>query len=73
MPHNWHRARACRVVWLRGEARQVCINVLERFSPARDGKCHFDANLVKAASCQIVAETVKGFWTAQTVAPLGLL
>ena len=26
--------------------------------------CHFDANLPKPTSCQIVAKTVKGFWTA---------
>ena len=29
MSHNWwHRARACHFVWLRGGARQVCVNVL---------------------------------------------
>ena len=64
MPHVWHGALACHVIWLRGEARQVCVNVVECKTLARDGKCHFDANLVKATSCQIVAETVKGFWTA---------
>ena len=34
------------------------------FDSARDGKCHFDANLLKATSCQVVAKTVKRFWTA---------
>ena len=64
MPHVWHRARVCHVIWLRGGARQVCVNVLECFSLARDGTCHIDVNLLKATSCRIVAETVKGFWTA---------
>ena len=62
MPHVRHRARACNVMWLRGRARQVCVNVLE-CTLARDGACHFDAHLLKHTSCQIVAKTVKGFWT----------
>ena len=62
MPHVWHRARACNVIWLRGGARQVCVNVLE-CTLARDGACHFDANLLKPTSCQIVAKIVKGFLT----------
>ena len=48
-------------MWLRGGARQVCFNVLE-CTLARDGACHFNANLLKHTSCQIVAKTVKGFW-----------
>ena len=31
---------------------------------ARGGTCHFDAHLLKAACCQVVAKTVKGLWTA---------
>ena len=32
-------------------------------SLARDGTCHFDAHLLKATSCQVVAKTVKTLWT----------
>ena len=32
-------------------------------SLARDGACHFDANLLKPTSCQVVAKIVKGFLT----------
>ena len=63
MPHIWHRDKGCRVVRLRGEARQVCVNVLEFFSLPREGKCHFDAHLLEATCCQVVAKTVKTLWT----------
>ena len=29
IPHNWHRDEACHFIWLRGEARHICVNVLE--------------------------------------------
>ena len=51
-------------IWLRGGAKQVWVNNLDCFSLARDGTCHFDANLLKHTSCQVVAKTVQGFWTA---------
>ena len=33
---------------------------------ARDGACHSDAHLLKAACRQVVAKTVKGLWTARS-------
>ena len=45
------------------EKRDNGVNVLEFFSLARDGTCHFDAHLLKATSCQVVAKTVKKLWT----------
>ena len=64
MPHIWYHAQACGVMWLRGEAGQVCVNALECCSLSRDGECHFDTHLLKATCCQFVVKTVNGFWTA---------
>ena len=56
MPHIWHRARACHVIWLPGEARQICVNVLQWYT--------LDAQLLKATCYQVAEKTVLGFWTA---------
>ena len=50
MHHMWYHAKACCVMWLRGDARQVRVDVWSD-TLARDGKCHFDAHFLKATCC----------------------
>ena len=32
MPHSWYHAKAFCVMWLRGEATQICVSVLEWYT-----------------------------------------
>ena len=48
LPFMKYRTRACHGVWLRGEAGQVCVHVLEKNTPARSGIRHFDTHPVQA-------------------------
>ena len=48
LPIMKYCTRACHVMWLCGEAGQMCVNVLDYNTPARSGRRHIDTHPVQA-------------------------
>ena len=63
MPHSWHRAKACCVMWLRGDAGQDRVFWCD-LHPHVMGNVTLTRISSQLPACQVVARTVKGCWTA---------